>query len=139
MVPSITDAAGSLLNGAIILGQFGPWGQPHNPEFEAYAKALNNVNANTRDPNVMWAYAETLFIYDAAKKIGFAKFTSASLDKFMNTTKSFPVPLSHNMVNPGPAAAPQIKQPYVRIEQWQNGRILILPVGPKKDGWINGW
>ena len=87
----------------------------------------------------MWAYSDVLFVYEAAKKIGFSKFTSASLQKFMETATNFPVPLAHPIVNPGPKAAPQIKQPYVRIERWVNGRIKVLPVGPKKDGWISGW
>ena len=61
-----------------------------------------------------WIYSETMLIYDAAKAIGFDKFTPSALSQWLTTTNGFPLPLSHNLVNPGPKAAPQIKQPYVR-------------------------
>jgi hypothetical protein len=33
--------------------------------------------------------------------------------------------------------APEVKQPYIQIEQWQGGRLVpVRGAGPNKDGWV---
>lgn len=138
--PSVTKPAGSLLNGAVVEGQFTTANNTANdPDVATFSQALNGNATYANDPNVAWVYAEVMFVYNAAKSIGFDKFNAASFKQWLSTTNGFPVPLSHEIVNPGPSGAPQIKQPDTRIERWENGKFTPLPAGPKKDGWISGW
>ena len=46
ITPPITNAAGSLINGTVILGQYGPWGQS-TPEFQTFA-ARSTTTMRTR-------------------------------------------------------------------------------------------
>lgn len=131
-----TTTGRNLLNGAIALCQFGPWSAT-TPDTVTFTKALNGNAAKVRDPNVMWSYAEIMFIYKAAQKIGFAKFDAVSFEHWLGTVKAAPIPLSHPYINPGPTGATQIKQPYVRFERWENGKFVLMPVG--RDGWIKGY
>jgi ABC-type branched-subunit amino acid transport system substrate-binding protein len=139
-IPSITGPAGNLINGAVVEGQFTTANNTaRDPGVATFEKALNGNTTLTNDPNVAWAYAEVMFVYNAAKAIGFDKFNASTFQHWLSTVSSFPVPLSHAYTNPGPAGASQIKQPYTRIERWENGKFTPLSAGPKKNGWIKGW
>lgn len=139
-IPSTTSGSNSLLNGSIVAGQFTTENNTaKDPDVATFTKALNGNTKWTDDPNVAWAYSDIMFVYNAAKKIGFDKFNSKTLQQYLSTANGLSIPLSHPMVNPGPKNAPQIKQPYTRIERWENGKFVPLPAGPKKDGWIAGW
>jgi ABC-type branched-subunit amino acid transport system substrate-binding protein len=140
LLPTTTRPAGALLNGVVVEGQFTTSNSTAStPEVATFVKALHGDTTWTADPNVAWAYAETMFVAQAAKAIGYSKFSAATFQHWLSTVKSFPVPLSHPMSNPGPATAPQIKQPYTRIERFVNGKFDPVSAGPNKDGWINGW
>ncbi len=139
-IPSVTQPLGNSINGAIVIGQFATGNSTAtDPSIPVFVKSLNNNTTYTNDPNVAWIWAETMFVYDAAKQIGFANFNSSTFQHWLSTYPSLPLPLSRQFQNPGPAGAPQIKQPYARMEVWENGKFNPLPVGPNKDGWINGW
>jgi ABC-type branched-subunit amino acid transport system substrate-binding protein len=139
-IPSVTDPLGSSINGAVVIGQFATANSTAtDPNISTFSSSLHGNTTYTYDPNVAWIWAETMFVYDAAKQIGFSKFTPQSFQQWMNTYPSLPIPLSHTFTNPGPTNAPQIKQPYARIERWENGKFVPQTAGPQGDGWINGW
>jgi len=131
--------AGGAMNGAIVLSQFHSWGDTKNPDVAAYLKALKGSSVDPRDGNVQWGYSDVMLFYAAAKKIGFAKFNSATFAKFMRTAHGVHIPMSRSVFNPGPKGFAQEKQPYVQISQVKGLRIVPLPVGPKKDGWVFGF
>ena len=45
---------------------------------KAYLKALKGSSQDARDGNVQWGYSDVMLFYTAAKRIGFAKFNSAT-------------------------------------------------------------
>ncbi len=55
----------------------------------------------------------------------------------MRTKSGVHIPLSRTLLNPGPKAYPQVKQPYVQISQWKNGNLKVVTKGTKK-GWVLG-
>ena len=135
----LTKQAGSAMDGAYLENQFTPWGYTQDREVAAYLKACRAAGVDGRNPSVEWGYAYVMFLYTAAKKIGFDKFNGNSLARWMNKANGIHIPLSRTIVNPGPKGYPQIKQPYQRIARWKGGKFVILPVGPKKDGWVYGF
>ncbi len=135
----LTKQAGSAMDGAYLENQFTPWGYTKDREVAAYLKACRAAGVDGRNPSVEWGYAYVMFLYTAAKQIGFDKFNGNSLAKWMNKANGVHIPLSRSIVNPGPKGYPQIKQPYQRIARWKGGKFVILPVGPKKDGWVYGF
>jgi branched-chain amino acid transport system substrate-binding protein len=131
--------AGGAMEGGYIAAQFGPWGAANDPAVKAYTAAFKAAHQDGRDATTMWGYADVMFIYNAAKKIGFAKFNGNTLQHFLNVSGGFPIPLARTIVAPGPHGYRQVRQPYSRIAQWKNGKFNIPPVGPKKDGWVYGY
>ena len=85
-----------------------------------------------------WGYALVMWIYDAAKHVGFSNASGASLAAYMRSANNVPVPLGRTWTNPGPKSAAAIKQPYARVMQWNGKAFVPLPVGPDKDGWVSG-
>jgi branched-chain amino acid transport system substrate-binding protein len=135
----LISQAGGAMEGGYAAAQFGPWGLTSDPQVKAYLAAFKAAGKDGRDPTVMWGYADVMFVYQAAKKIGFDKFNSVTLAKFLNSAKGFPIPLATRITIPGPAGYKQVRQPYSRIVQWKNGKFNVIPVGPKKDGWVYGY
>jgi ABC-type branched-subunit amino acid transport system substrate-binding protein len=131
--------AGSVLNGIYSIEQFTPWDNTSDPQVAAYFDAMKGSSVDPRDGNVEWGYSDVMTIYDAAKHIGVDNFSSATLANFLQTQNNFPIPLSRVLVNPGPKIAPQEKQPWARIYQLQGGKFVLVPAGPSKDGWVEGW
>ncbi len=132
--------AGSAMVGMYLENQFTPWGYTQDKEVAQYLKDCKAAGVNGNSPSVEWGYAYVMFLYTAAKHIGFDKFTGDSLKNWINTANGIHIPLSRTIVNPGPKGYPQIKQPYQRIARFMGGsKFVILPVGPKKDGWVLGF
>jgi branched-chain amino acid transport system substrate-binding protein len=130
---------GSAMDGAIVLSQFHSWGDTKDPDVAAYLKAMKGSGVDPRDGNVQWGYSDVMFVYEAAKKIGFGKFNAVTLQKYMSTQRGLHIPLSRSLFNPGPKGFPQEKQPYVQISQIKGGKVVSLPTGAKKDGWVFGF
>jgi hypothetical protein len=80
-----------------------------------------------------------MLIAEAAKQIGADQFDSSTLAQFLQTKNGVKIPLSRTLVNPGPSVAPSEKQPYARLYQWKGGTFNLIPAGPAKDGWLQGW
>src|SRR5262249_13567719 len=83
---TILKTAGSSMDGAYSLGSFKGWGLTNDPEVAAYLKAMKaSSSVDPRSGTVEWGYSMVMFLAAAAKQIGYSKFNSASLAKFMNT------------------------------------------------------
>jgi ABC-type branched-subunit amino acid transport system substrate-binding protein len=114
------------------------WGDTGNPDVAAYLKAMEGSGVDPQDGNPETAYMVVMAIYTAAKKIGFDKFDSASLAKYMTTANNVSLPLNRDILNPGPADSPSIKQPYSQMVQWKDGKLQILTQGNNL-GWFKGF
>jgi hypothetical protein len=110
-----------------------------NPDVAAYVAAMKG-SPWTQDETAETSYSNLMFLYTAAKKIGFANFNSASLTKFMDQTSSngTPVALSRSLVVPGATGYPQVRQPYVLIVQ-STGISLNTVTKGTDQGWVNGF
>jgi ABC-type branched-subunit amino acid transport system substrate-binding protein len=133
-------AAGSTMDGTYGAEQFASWSDTSNPDLAAYLQATKNSSVNPRDSNVENGYANVMFLYEAAKKIGFTNFNSASLVNFLDQTQTngFPIPLSRSLVIPGPPGYAHERQPYGQIVQLKNGQLNVVTKGTDK-GWVNGF
>ena len=143
-LPTTLKPAGSAMNGVYSAFDWANWDQTSDPEVKAYIKALKAYVGSSADPTNdtdEWGYAEVEWFYTVAKKVGFAKFNSATLEKFMQTQKGVHIPLSLKLVNPGPGGFAAQKQPYMQIVQWKNGKLNAIPAGHIKSqkGWINAF
>lgn len=136
----VLKVAGSLAEGMICTGGFTPWGEEGNPEIAEYKEAVESsgVGYDYRSSSVQWGYSGVMWIYEAAKKIGFSELTPVALAEFMRTETGVPVPLSKEWINPGPASATSIKMPFVNIAQWKNGELALVDEGTE-EGWINAF
>ena len=138
LTPSTLAQSGTILNGIYSLSQFIPYQETTDPQVAAYLKAMNG-SSHTQDADAEWGYMYVMAIDTAARQIGASAFNSVTLGHFLSTQTNVPLALSRSIVNPGPSFAPQEKQPFVRIYQWKNGTFTVVPAGPKKDGWVQGW
>jgi ABC-type branched-subunit amino acid transport system substrate-binding protein len=134
----VLTPAGASMNGMYATSEWTTWGDTSDPDITAYTNAAKAVGANYTDPNVQQGYLYVESLYTAAKQIGFDKFTSASLASFMRSATGVHIPMSRTLINPGPTAYPQLKQPYVQILRWMNGKIVVVQNGTN-DGWINAF
>ena len=126
------------MKGGIDLSNFEPWTDTSDPDVAAYVKALTAAGIDYKNPNLEWGYSLMLWLYTAAKNIGFSTFNSATLTNYLRTATNVPIPLSHLWLNPGPKNSPAVKQPDDLLLQWTGTTFKPLPVGPNKDGWIRG-
>jgi ABC-type branched-subunit amino acid transport system substrate-binding protein len=131
---NVLDPAGDDLNGIYASDEWLGWGLTSNADVQAYAKATQGLS-NPDSGNVVQGYMYMMWIYTAAKHIGFDKFDSASLTKYMRSTSGVHIPMSRTLVNPGPSGSPAIKQPYVQILRWQNGKMTVVN-GGTNGGWV---
>jgi ABC-type branched-subunit amino acid transport system substrate-binding protein len=140
LTPATFKAAGALMEGAYGAQQHASWDDKTNASVAAYLKATKSASVDPRDSNVETGYANVLFYFNVARKIGFAKFTPSALAAFMRDRKNagFSIPLSRSMSIPGPKGYPQQRQPYAQIVQWKNGKLNVIKVGTDK-GWVNGF
>lgn len=131
---------GAMMNGTYGAQQFDSWSDTANPDVAAYLQATRHSAVDPRDSNVEFGYANVMLFYEAAKRIGFANFNSASLTSFMDQTQSngFRIPLSRSLVIPGPRGYAHERQPYGQIVQLHNGKLNIVKHGTK-NGWVTGF
>jgi hypothetical protein len=103
------------------LGEFLRWSDKKNPEVAKYLRAFKSSSVDPRNAGVENGYAYVYWFYTAAEAVGFGKFSSATLMKFMNTAHGVHIPLSRTLSNPGLKKFPQRRQPY------------------GEDGWVYGY
>jgi ABC-type branched-subunit amino acid transport system substrate-binding protein len=139
--------AGSAMNGTYICSGWKPWDDTEDPEIKTFVQSVKAVSSeDTRNNAIEYGYGHLMAIWTGAKAVGFAKVTpkngsvnGAKLAQFFRTRSNLHLPITHSLINPGPKAAPQVKQPYCQIQQYKGGKWHIIPTGTKKDGWINGF
>lgn len=134
-----TQEAGSTLAGTYLAAQFTPWGATSDPGVAAYLKATQAAGVDGRDPTVEWGYAYVMALYTAAKQIGFSKFNAETLAQWLRSANGVQLPLSREILNPGPKQYPQVKQPYEQMAQWTGKTFTIVPTGANKAGWVYGY
>lgn len=130
--------AGSSVDGAYSAFEYKNWGQTDDPDVAAYLEAMKSSSEDARSSNPQHGYNSVMWFYAAAKQIGFDTFDSASLAEFMRTKSGVQMPLSRKLVNPGPKGYPQLKQPYVQLVQWKDGKLRTVEQGTQ-GGWISGF
>jgi ABC-type branched-subunit amino acid transport system substrate-binding protein len=131
--------SGSAIEGVYALDELEPWSNTKNPDVAKYLSAFKGSSTDPRNATVENGYMFVNWFYAVAKQVGFDKFNSATLVKFMQTRKGVHIPLSRTLLNPGPKKFPQQHQPYVQISQWKSGKFNVVPVGARKDGWVYGY
>jgi ABC-type branched-subunit amino acid transport system substrate-binding protein len=127
--------AGDALKGVWITDEWKGWGIQGDPEVAAYQKALAN-DPNRDSGNVEQGYMYMMYMYNAAKKIGFDKFNSKTLADFSNSANGFSSPMLHGIVNPGPSWNTQMKNPWIQLLHW-DGTKMVPETKGTDDGWIN--
>jgi ABC-type branched-subunit amino acid transport system substrate-binding protein len=132
--------AGSAMNGTYGALEFASWSDTSDPTVAAYLKTTTSQGLDPRDSNVEVGYTEVMFLYDAAKKIGFSDFNTSSLVSFIENTQNsgFPIPLSRSLTIPGPTGYTNALQPFGQIVQLQNLKLNVVTSGTD-NGWVNGF
>jgi ABC-type branched-subunit amino acid transport system substrate-binding protein len=132
-------AAGSAMVGAIALNQFKSWGLSGDPEVKAYLAAMKGSSVDARSATCTWGYFDVMLFATAAKSIGYGKFNSQTLQKWLSTNNGTHIPIGRTVSNPGPKKFPQMKHPYIQLTRWTGTKMVVMPVGAKQDGWIYGY
>jgi branched-chain amino acid transport system substrate-binding protein len=130
---------GGSMEGGIALNQFKSWGISTDPEVKAYVAAMKGSSVDYRSATCTWGYFDVMLFATAAKAIGYSKFNSQSLQKWLATNNGTHLTLGRTIFNPGPRKFPQMKNPYIQLTQWKGGKMVVMKVGAKKDGWIYGY
>lgn len=133
---NVLKPGGSALNGTLWSSNLVNWDETSNPTIAAYRKAT----AGTADPlqvQSLWGWIQMYWFRSVAQHVGFANFNASSLMHFMKTANGEPIPGSRSLVNPGPAKAPALKQPYLQILRYVDGKFRLVTKNTDK-GWING-
>jgi ABC-type branched-subunit amino acid transport system substrate-binding protein len=130
--------AGDAMDGMYGTFETASWGDTSNPDVTAYLDAMKGATWDARGAIPEQGYAAVMWFYTVAKQVGFDKFDSAALTQFMRTQTGAHIPLSHDLVNPGPKGFPQIKQPAVQIVQWKGGKLTTVQAGTDQC-WVNAF
>jgi hypothetical protein len=135
----VLKPAGSAMEGVNAALQFTPWDDTADPDVASYVKAVETyTTSDPRSGNIQVAYAEVMWLYEIAKHVGFDKLDSTAIAKVTGNETGLHIPLSRQLVNPGPADYPQVKQPYVRIVEWKHGHLEIVENGTD-EGWVKAY
>jgi len=124
--------AGSLMDGAYSQLSWKSWGDAKDPEVAAYRSAMKSSTVDARSNLPGYGYVPLMWFYTVAKQVGFDKFNAQTLTQFTRTKSGVHIPMSRTLINPGPKGRPQVKQPYVQIVQWKNGKLV-------SKGWVKGY
>ncbi len=134
---NVLDPAGSAVNGVYASDEWTGWGLTSQADVQAYQAACAAAGcANTNSGNVVQGYMYMMWFYTAAKNIGFAKFNAASLTAYGRSATNVPIAMSRTFLNPGPAATPSVKQPFVQILRWKNDTMSVVTNTGQANGWI---
>jgi branched-chain amino acid transport system substrate-binding protein len=108
-----------------------------NPDAAKYTAAVQGKTYSSLNSTVEQGYVDVQAIAVAGRAIGFDKLTGRTLAAYLNSTTGVGVPMSRQIINPGPAGTPQVKQPYGQLVQWQGGKLTTITDGTE-EGWIKG-
>lgn len=132
----ILRPAGNAANGVYFTDETRSWDDA-SPDVAAYNKAMAG-QSNPRNFAPMQIYADIMWIYTAAKNIGFSKFTPQALLHYTQTANGVHIPLSRTLTNPAPKGFSAVKQPYAQVLQWNNGKLTVVTKGTE-NGWLKGY
>jgi branched-chain amino acid transport system substrate-binding protein len=132
---TVIEPAGEILEGAYTFSGFDAWGDTDNPDVAEYLEAMESFEEHARNPGAQWGYAAVMWFDTVAREVGPKGFDSASLAEFTRTQTDIPMPLSRELINPGPKGAPQVKQPYVQVAQLKDGEPLPVTENTE-EGWV---
>jgi ABC-type branched-subunit amino acid transport system substrate-binding protein len=135
-IKNVLDPAGAALSNVYASDEWTGWGI-NTPDAATYRKwtAAAGV-ANPLTGNVVQGWMYMMWLYTAAKHIGFSNFSSSTLTHWLQTSASgLHIPMSRTYVSPGPSGRPSIHQPYVQILHWQNGKMTLVTQGTNA-GWV---
>jgi ABC-type branched-subunit amino acid transport system substrate-binding protein len=131
----VLDPAGSALNGAYSTDEWTGWGLGV-PDAVTYREWAQKSAPNPLSGNTVQGWMYMMWIYTAAKAIGFNNFSAATLTHWMQTTANGShILMSRTYVSPGPTKTPSVHQPYVQILHWKDGTMTLVTQGTT-DGWI---
>lgn len=133
---NVLKPAGSALNGTLWTSYIANWDDASDPTIAAYRKATAG-EANPLQGLSLWGWIQMYWFRTVAQQVGADKFDASSLMHFMKTANGVPIPGSRTLVNPGPAKAPAMKQPYLQILRYVNGKFQVVLKNTDK-GWVNG-
>ncbi len=133
---AVLSPAGSALNGAYASDEWTGWGVD-TPDAATYREWVEKTGA----PDPLsgldaqgWMYM--MWLYTAAKNIGFANFDAKTLTNWLDTkANGIHIPMSRTYISPGPAGTPSVHQPYVQMLQWKDGKMTVATQGSDA-GWI---
>jgi ABC-type branched-subunit amino acid transport system substrate-binding protein len=130
---------GAAMEGAVCLGGWKPWDDEADSEVAQYVQAMKESGAgyDYRSESPQWGYAHVMWLYEAAKELGFDKATPEALAEYMRTANGVPMPLAKEWKNPGPSMATSTKQPATLFLRWQDGKFNVIEEGTD-GGWIDG-
>jgi ABC-type branched-subunit amino acid transport system substrate-binding protein len=128
----------STLNGVVAAFETKNFDDTKDPEVAAYTKAVKSSGKDPKLSVAQFGYANAMFFYEVAKRVGFDKFNATSLQRFMNSpaSKGMRLPLGRTIAYPGPKAYPAVRHPWAQMVVLKNGKLNIVKAGPKKDGWV---
>lgn len=131
------DLAGDSAEGTLMSFSFASWSDESNADVKLYHEVMEKYDGG--NPNGMLtqgAFSAVMTSYLAAKAIGFDKFNAETLAAYLRETPEVPVFMGRPMANPAPNPEfPSVRQPYIRIVQWQNGKLVDKVTD--NDGWFD--
>jgi ABC-type branched-subunit amino acid transport system substrate-binding protein len=131
---NVFKPAGSALNDVYASDEWTGWGLDTS-DADTYRKWTSSL-PNPLSGNVVQGWMYMMWLYTAAKHIGFGNFSSSTLTHWLQTSANgTAIPMSRTYISPGPSGKPAIHQPYVQILHWQNGKMTIVTQGTD-NGWI---
>ena len=131
---NVFKPAGSALNDVYASDEWTGWGLDTS-DADTYRKWTASL-PNPLSGNVVQGWMYMMWLYTAAKHIGFGSFSSSTLTHWLqNSANGTPIPMSRTYINPGPTGKQAIKQPYVQILHWDNGKMSIVTQGTD-NGWV---
>jgi hypothetical protein len=133
----VLQPAGAALNGAYATDEWEGWGLPSSDAVTYREWATKSGAPNPLSGNTVQGWMYVMWMYTAAKAIGFNNFSAQTLVHWMQTSgNNMPIPMSRTFVYPGPPSKPSIHQPYVQILHWQNNTMSLVQQGTN-EGWLN--
>lgn len=136
---TVMSNAGGALEGAYVASQYDNWADADNPQVQEYLQATEGASEDARNASTLGGYQAIMWFSEVAKQIGPDEFDGESLAEFMRTENGVEMPLSRELVNPGPEGLPQVKQPYTQLGQIRGERVVPLSEGAEEGGWVLGF
>lgn len=135
-VKNVFEPAGSALSDVYASDEWTGWGL-NTSDAAIYRRWMHKTGAgNPLSGNDVQGWMYMMWIYTAAKHIGFDKFNAKTLASWLKSRQAdgLHIPMSRSYVLDGPAGKPAIHQPYVQILHWKNNKMTVAQ--GEQHGWI---